>query len=324
MILLMNLLEEMIQLKRQLSAMFKITDMATLSYCLGIGVRQGEGWLQIQQCQYLLNIVKRFGLEDVHPVATRANVSVTLEADDGVSKPVDQQNYQQMIGSLLYASGGTRPDVTSIVGVLARYCGKPNQLHLTAAKRVLRYLKGTSKLVLTYMTEGSIGLTGYSDADWAGDRDTRRSTSGMAFLPHGASINWSKRQTSVASSTVEGEYMALSQATQEAVWLQQLLEEVGESTSEGTTIMEDNQGAMATARNPVFHCRTKHIQIYYHYVREAVAEGIIRLVYCPTKEMLADIFTKALARDQLENLREKLGLQKLRSCYRCPVLSVEA
>ena len=195
-----------------------MTDMGALSYCLGIGVRQGEGWLQIQQRQYLLNIIKRFGLEDAHPVATHADVSVTLEADDGVSKPVDQQNYQQIIGSLLYASGGTRPDVTFIVGVLARYCGKPTQLHLTAAKHVLRYLKGTSELALTYTTEGSVGLTGYSDADWAGDRDTQRSKSSMTFLLQGASITWrSKRQASVALSTLEAEYMALSQATQEAV-----------------------------------------------------------------------------------------------------------
>ena len=273
----------MTQLKHQLSHMFKMADMGILNYCLGIGVRQGEGWLQIQQRQYLLNIIKRFGLEDAHPVATPADVNVTLEADDGVSKPVDQQTYQQIIGSLLYASGGTRPDVTFIVVVLARYCGKPNQLHLTAAKRVLRYLKGTCELALTYMTEGSLGLTGYSDADWAGDRDAQCPTSGMTFLLQGASITWSsKRQASVALSTVEADYMALSQATQEAVWLQRLLEEVGETTSDGTTIMEDNQGAMATAQNPVFHRRTKHIQIRYHYVREAVAEGIIKLVYCPT------------------------------------------
>ena len=128
----------------------------------------------------------------------------------------------------------------------------------------------------------------------------------------GASITWSsKRQASLALSTVEAEYMALSQATQESIWLQRLLEEVEESTKDGTTIMEDNQGAIATAQNPVFHRRTKHIQIRYHHVREAVAEGIVRLMYCPTKEMLADILTKALARDQFEHLRGKLGLQKL-------------
>ena len=191
-ILIADLLEEMMQLKHQLSTMFKMTDMGNLSYCLG--VRQGEGWLQIPQHQYLLNIVKRFGLEDAHPVATPADVSVTLEADDGVSKLVDQQNYQQIIGSLLYASGGTRQDVIFIVGVLARYCGKPKQLHLTAAKRVLRYLKGTAELALTYTTEGNASLTGYSDADWAGDRDTRRSTSGMTFMLQGESITWSSKR----------------------------------------------------------------------------------------------------------------------------------
>ena len=122
----------------------------------------------------------------------------------------------------------------------------------------------------------------------------------------------SKRQASVALSTVEAEYMALSQATQEAVWLQRLLEEVGESTKEGTRIMQDNQGAIATVQNPVFHRRTKHIQIRYRHVREAMAKGIVRLIYCPMKEMLADIFTKTLARDQFEHLRDNLGLQKLR------------
>ena len=223
-ILLAALLEEMMYLKHQLSAMFKMTDMGNLSYCQRIGVRQGECCLQIQQRQYLLNSVKRFGLEDTHPVATPADVSVTLGL-------VDQQNYQQIIGSLLYASIGTRLDVTFIVGVLAIYCGKPNQLHLTAAKRVLRYLKGTAELALTYTNEGNASLTRYSDADWAGDRDTRRSTSGMTFMLQGVSITWSsKRQASVALSTVEAEYMALSQATQEAIWLQRLLEEVGEST----------------------------------------------------------------------------------------------
>ena len=198
--------------------------------------------------------MKWFGLED--PVATPADVSVILEADDGVSKLVDQQNYQQIIGSLLYASRGIRPDVTFIVGVLARYCGKPNQLHLTDAKRVLRYLKGTAKLALTYTAEGNASLTGYSDADWAGDRDTRRSTSGMTFMLQGASITWSsKRQASVALSTVEAEYMALSQATQEASTPTRRSGRVYQGRN------DDNGGQPRCNSN----C-TKHIQISYHHL----------------------------------------------------------
>ena len=153
-------------------------------------------------------------------MSTPADANVPLMADDGVSQPADPKQYQQMIGSLQYAAGGTRPDISFIVGVLARFCASPNQLHLMAVKRVFRYLKGTLDLALTYEMTRPDDLIAYSDADWAGDRDFRRSTSGNVFVLAGSAITWSrKRQNSVALSTVEAEYMALSQATQEAVWL---------------------------------------------------------------------------------------------------------
>ena len=214
-----------------------------------------------------------------------------------------------MIGSLQYAAGGTRPDIAYIVGVLARFCHKPTQLHLTAAKRVFRYLGGTADLALTFTGSGNPKLTGYSDADCAGDRDSRRSTSGNVFVLGDGAITWSsKRQNSVALSTVEAKYMALSQATQEAVWLRRLTEELGQADQGATIIYEDNQGAICTAQNPVFHRRTKHIHIRYHYVREAVSDNTMKLVYCPTSEMTADLLTKTIPKDQYEYLREKLGL----------------
>ena len=121
-----------------------------------------------------MNLLNRFELTDAHPVSTPADQSVQLVAEDGVSGPADQRLYQRMIVSLQYAAGGTRPDIAQIVGALPRYCNKPSQLHLTAAKRVFRYLKGTANLALTYQATGNDELHGYSDADWAGDRDTRR------------------------------------------------------------------------------------------------------------------------------------------------------
>ena len=161
-------------------------------------------------------------------LSTPADLYVQLVAEDGVSGPADQRLYQRMIGSLHYAAGGTRPDIAQIVGALTRYCNKPSQLHLTAAKRVIRYLKGTVNLALTYRATGNDELHGYSDADWAGDRDTRRSTFGHVFILSDVAVTWgSKRQVSVALSTVESEYMALSLATQEAMWLRRLVEEVG-------------------------------------------------------------------------------------------------
>ena len=142
-------------------------------------------------------------------------------------------------------------------------------------------------------------MISYSDSDYARDRDTRRSTSGNLFLLGDGAVTWcSRRQTSVALSTIEAEYMALSQATQEAVWLRTLLEDLRKESQSPTTIMEDNQGVISTALNPVFHRKTKHIHIRYHYVRESIADNIIDVIYCPSAEMTADALTKPLTNEQ--------------------------
>ena len=182
---------------------------------------------------------------------------------------------------------------------------------MAAAKRVLRYLKQTRDLNLTYMYVKNTpeAIIGYSDVDWARDVKDQRTTSGNVFLLGGGAITWSSRKQSlVALSTVKAEYMALSVATQEAIWLRQLQEELGVTEAGPTLIYEDNQGAISKAKNPVFHKRTKYVQIRYHFVREAVKEGTITLEYCRTNEMLADSFTKALAREQFEKLRAGIGL----------------
>ena len=164
-IMLADLVQEMLEVKEQLSRRFRMKDLGDLNYCLGIGVSQGDGWIQLQQRQYILNLLHRFELADAHPVRTPADTNVPLEADDGVSQPADQKLYQRMIGSLQYAACGTRPDIAYIMSVLTRFCGKPNNNHLNAAKRVFRYLKGTQDLSLTYTKTGNEDLIGYSDSD---------------------------------------------------------------------------------------------------------------------------------------------------------------
>ncbi|GMF35227.1 unnamed protein product [Phytophthora lilii] len=155
------------------------------------------------------------------------------------------------------------------------------------------------------------GLQGYSDADWAGDVETRRSTSGYAFMMNGGCISWrSKKQRTVALSPTEAEYMALTEATQEALWLKAFLCELGEMKSdEAVKIYESNQGSMALAKNPEFHKRTKHIDIRYHFVREKVEDGQVVLQYCSTKDMKADLMTKPITAVQFDSLRSKLGIQ---------------
>ena len=213
----------------------------------------------------------------------------------------DQQLYQSVVGSLMYLATCTRPDIAYAVGMLARFASKPNRSHWTAAKRVLRYLRGTDNLGILYKGESEI--QGYSDADWVGDTDDRKSTSGYFFLIAKGPVSWkSRKQSTVALSTAEAEYVALSAAIQECMWIQRLLSELGNPPDGPTTILEDNQSSIAMARNPQFHGRAKHINIKHHFVREQGSNGSTKLQYCPTEDMLADVLTKGLAQQQYSTL----------------------
>ena len=306
-------LEEMQEVKQLLSSQFQMKDMGKLHYCLGITIEQdkAEKSIRLHQKQYLLKMLKKFKLEDAKPVSTPADPNVKICKDDGVSKAVDSTTYQSMVGSVLYASIATRPDISQAVAVVSRYSSNPSEAHLTAVKRVLRYLKGTLDITLKYRKSDKDKVLGFSDADYAGDVDDRHSTTGNLFLMSGGPISWlSKKQPIVTLSTAEAEYVALSTATTEAVWIRKLLLDFGVSQSQATTIMEDNQGAICLARNPVTHSRSKHIDIRYHYIREALNDGIIKLQYCPTHDMLADTLTKPLPKGRFVMIRNNMGLVK--------------
>ena len=203
-----------------------------------------------------------------------------------------------------------RPDIAQAVGAVSRFCADPKQTHLTAAKRILCYLKGTMNLGLVYRSEEN-DMCCYSDADWGGDKDTRHSTSGYVFTMCGGAISWnSKLQKVIALSTAEAEYIALSKACNEVLWMKKLLGEVLDQKIAEVDVMEDNQAAIAMVKNPVYHAQSKHIDIRYHYVRDLYQEKEIVLHYCPSKQNVADVMTKSIPRIQFEQLRSKLGL-----CY---------
>jgi hypothetical protein len=218
-------------------------------------------------------------------------------------------SYPERVGALLYATQ-TRPDCQYAVSTLAQFSANPGKAHFEAVKRVLRYLKGTADFGLTFGGPGEgVDLVGWTDSDWAQDVDSRRSVGGFVFDVAGGSVSWSsKKQPTVALSTVEAEYMAASNATREAIWLRVLLEDLGFTQGEATTIHADNQGCIALSRNPVSHSRAKHIDIRHHFIRERVENSEVDLKFCSTKDMVADIFTKPLARESFEKFRAALGV----------------
>ena len=312
-ILITETSEEMETVKESLKKKFRMKDMGRLHYCLGISIMQDDDdksiWLH--QKQYICNMLKRYGMTEANPALTPADVNVKLVKGDGVSKEVDPVMYQSMVGSLLYTAMATRPDIAHAVGVVSKFNSNPTEAHLTAVKRILRYLKGTINLALKYKEDETNSLIGYSDADWAGDLDDRYSTTGNLFLLAGGAVSWvSKKQHVVALSTTEAEYIALSLAAQEATWLRRMLTEFGASPG-CVILMEDNQGAIALAKNPIAHTRTKHIDIRYHYIREAIQDGTIDVQYCPTDDMNADLLTKPLPKELFQKLRVALGMDTL-------------
>ena len=246
------------KVKDELGTKFEIKDLGKLKYFLGMTIvqNQEEQSTWMGQPDYTTKLLEKHGMSECKPVATPVDPGTHLTTLNEKEEVVDQQQYQSVVGSLMYLSVCTRPDIAYAVGTLARYSSKPGRSHWTAVKRVLRYLKGTTNHGIVFRGGASGNIVGYSDADWAGDREDRKSTSGYLFQIAGGPISWrSKKQDTVALSTAEAEYVALSSAAQETVWLRRLISELNNPPDGPTTILEDNQSAMAMAKNPQFHGR---------------------------------------------------------------------
>ena len=204
------------------------------------------------------------------------------------------------------AATTTRPDTACAVHVLARHLQRSGADHWLAAKRVLRYLKGTKDVGITFGGRDLI-LEGYCDADWAGDTGNRRSTTGYVFKLAGGPVSWSSKvQSCVSMCSTEAEYTALSARAQELVYLRRLVCEVFTGVNGATVVYEDNTGATCLTKNPTHHKRTKHTDTRFHYTRERVEAGDVHVVHVPTEEQLADVLTKPLGRDRTSMLRGKI------------------
>ena len=218
--------------------------------------------------------------------------------------------YRSLVGSLLYVATGTRPDIAFAVCQLSRHLEQPSEEHWKAAIRVLRYLKTTIDNGICYHGKrGDIEVSAFSDADWASNKDNRRSTSGvMVMINKSPVIFKSKIQQSVALSTAEAEYIALSLCVQEILWIKSLLSELHVTFNSQVTVFEDNQSAIAIAKNDGYQSRAKHIDIRHHFVREQVKEKSIDLRYIETKQQLADFLTKPISTKQFQQLLTKSNI----------------
>lgn len=280
-------------MKYELNKKFEMKDLGRINNCLGIEFKQSEDRKTITMCQekYSREILKRFGMVECKPVTSPLDANVKLQKCESVEKSV--YPYQSLIGSLMYLATSTRPDLSYPVSMLSQFNNCYSQVHWSAAKRVLRYLQKTIDHGIVFRKIDD-NLVGYADSDWGNSIDDRRSYTGFVFTLSGACISWeSRKQRTVALSSTEAEYMALSDASKEVLHLKKLLFDLHESVTT-VTVFNDNQGARQLARNPVFHNRTKHIDVRYHFLREVVQNGEIDIRYMPTNRMPADFLTKAL------------------------------
>lgn len=294
--------------KKELSSKFKIKDLGKAKDCLGLHINRDydKGFITLDQRKYIDQILKQFNMSDCKSVSTPMDNSIPLnsENDNVFDKNVP---YRQLIGSLMYLAVLTRPDISFSVSFLSQFNDCYTNTHWQCAKRILRYLQGTKDYCLKYV-RGDTELKGYVDADWASNVKDRKSYTGFVFMLSGSAISWeSKKQKTVALSSCEAEYMALAEASKEAMYFRSLLFELTKKLY-CITLYNDNQSAQKLSVNPVYHKRSKHIDVRYHFIRDAVSNNYVKILYLPSADMTADVLTKSLSTIKHNKFINDLGL----------------
>ena len=304
------------RIEAELQKYFEVKSLGQPSIIIGVKIRQGNNLIEMSQTHYIETLLKKYGLQDANPVSTPMDLNIKLDDPEEILE--EQGNiqmvthvYANLIGSLMYLAIATRPDIAYAINKLAQYTSAPKPKHWTAVKRVFRYLKGTKDHRLTYGGSHNLlndELNIYCDADWGSDLD-RKSISGYVITIAGGAVAWrSKKQTTVAPSTPEAEYIAAAHVAKQVLWYRTLLTELNFSLTTPSTIFSDNQSAISIAHHPEFHARTKHIDIAVHFLRDHVKKGTLDLYYINTEFNLADIFTKALKKPSHINFTYELGV----------------
>ena len=300
-------------IKEKLQEEYQMRDLGPVQNFLGMRITRDRDarTIAVDQESYIEEALGTFQMLDASPARTPlAAGTVLVKADPKL--PIDfalRTKYQSLIGTLLYITLGTRPDISYAVTRLSQYSAHPTSEHLKAAMHILRYLNGTRSLQIVYRGASRSGLIGYSDSDWAENKDDRHSTTGYVHFMADAAVSWvSRRQKTVALSSTEAEYMALSDSSRQVAWLRMFQRELGFDTSHPTPMCADNNGSIFLAINPAHDRRTKHVDIRYHYIREFLEAGHAKLYYVNTNEQIADILTKPLTFEKHADFRGRMGL----------------
>eukprot|EP00252_Welwitschia_mirabilis_P004570 TRINITY_DN14889_c0_g1_i4.p1 TRINITY_DN14889_c0_g1~~TRINITY_DN14889_c0_g1_i4.p1 ORF type:complete len:342 (-),score=63.55 TRINITY_DN14889_c0_g1_i4:372-1256(-) len=270
-----------------------MTDLGLLNYFLGIEVHQGKHFTTLSQYNYASELLKKMNMQNCKPsnVPMSPNLRISKDVD---SPNFDGTKYRSAVGSLLYLTA-TRPDIQYAVGVVARFMSNPKEKHWNVVKKILRYVAGTLHFGLLYGKQESPTFHAYCDADWGGCLDTLKSTIGSAFMIGEFLIAWiSKKQSLVAQSIAESEYVAMAATVQQIMWLVKLFDDLKFEIFPPTPIYSDSKSAVSIALNPVMHQRTKHFDLKYHFIRDVVSNGQIQILFVQGTDQFADIFTKSL------------------------------
>ncbi|CAL1377568.1 unnamed protein product [Linum trigynum] len=290
---------------------FSIKDLGSLRYFLGLEVARSPSGVILSQRKYTLDILEEAGVQGARPSSFPVEQNHQLTRPSVSAPLVDGSSYRRLVGRLQYLTV-TRPDITYGVNILSQFVNAPTQAHFDAAMRILRYLKSSPGQGLFLPAQGSLDLVAYCDADWGGCQTTRRSTTGFYISLGSAPVSWrTKKQKVVARSSAEAEYRAMASTVSEVIWLRWLLSELGVTQSGPTPLYCDNQAALHIAANPVFHERTKHVEMDCHFVRERVVSGDIAPRKISSEFQLADLFTKGLGTDRFRALLSKLNVRDL-------------
>ncbi|KAE8697282.1 omega-6 fatty acid desaturase, endoplasmic reticulum isozyme 1 [Hibiscus syriacus] len=291
-------IQEIINLKQKLSKQFAMKDLGAAKQILGMRIKRDtkSGTLILSQAEYINKVLSRFNMQDAKPISTPLGVHFRLSKEQSPNTEEERAHmvkvsYASAIGSLMYAMVCTRPDIAQAVGAVSRYMNNPSKVHWEAVKWILRYLRGTTNKALCFKGGDTI-LTGYVDADLAGNVDIRRSTTGYIYTLGGTAVSWvSQLQKIVALSTTKAEYVVVTEASKEMVWLQSFLEEL-DKKQENNVLYCDSQSVIHLAKNLSFHSKTKHIQLRYHFIRSLLEDEILKLEKISGAQNPADMLTK--------------------------------